>query len=111
VIEAIGNAVLKALVVTALVAGMAYAWPARPTDPDAVRQQSGNTVLYDHRDTCWSGLEPAHVDVPTHVIMRVENGVPPHNDWFYGGKRWVRIALIDVFEHNNPDVYVVAFCE
>jgi hypothetical protein len=110
VTEALFKAVGKAILVTALIAGIAWAWPARPTDPEAVRQASGNTVLFDHRSECWTGVEPAHVEYPGHVIMRVEGGVRG-SDWFYGGKRWVDIALIDVLEKDNPRVYVVAFCE
>jgi hypothetical protein len=55
-------------------------------------------------------MEPAHVDMPTHVIMRVEGGTRG-GDWFYGGPNYVRIALQDVFGKDNPRVYVVAFCE
>lgn len=103
------KAVVRAVIVTALIAIAPTLVPHRGLDPDAVRQQSGNTVLYDHRSECWVGIEPAHVDMPTHVIMRVENGV--NADWRYLGKRWVDIALNDVFTHDNPHVIVLAFCE
>jgi hypothetical protein len=81
---------------------------SRDTDPAAVRQASGNTVLYDHRHECWSGTAPALAEVPTHVIMRVEGGI--EHSWFYGGPHWVDIALNDVFTKDNPRVFVVAFC-
>ena len=80
----------------------------RDTDPEAVRMQSGNTVLYDHRDTCWT-TGPAKADIPTHVIMRIEDGAHK-GKWFYGGSDYVDIALIDVFEKDNPRVFVKAFC-
>ncbi len=103
------RAVVKAVLVTAFLALLTWNWPHRDIDPDAVRQQSGNTVLFDHRDECWTFKQPEDVDVPTHVIMRVEGGVSG-SDWFYGGSKWVDIALADVFTHDNPRVYVVAFC-
>ncbi len=106
----IGRVVVRALLTTALIAGMAWAWPHRDTDPDAVRQQSGNTVLYDHRDECWVGIAPKWAPaVPGHVVMRVEGGIGG-SDWSYRGPKWVAIALDDVFVKDNPHVYVVAFC-
>jgi hypothetical protein len=101
----------KAVLCTALIASIAYAYPSRPTDPEALRQQSGNTVLFDHRDTCWTGIAPDWAPaVPGHVIMRVEGGIPD-SDWHYRGPAWVRIALDDTFVKDNPRVYVVAFCK
>lgn len=104
------HAVLKAFVLTALIAGIAYAWPAPTHDPNAIRQQSGNTVLYDHKDTCWTGQAPADVDVPGHVVIRIDNPRIHGERWFYGGKSFVKTALIDVFQTDILNVHVAAFC-
>lgn len=85
-------------------------WMSRDVDPDAVRQNSGNTVLFDHRGECWADGQEAHVDVPTHVIMRIEDGIGGGH-WQYLGPKYVDIALNDVFKKNNPRVFVRAFCE
>lgn len=98
------------LFAVALVCLAVWLIPSTPHDPEAQRLQSGNVVLYDHRDECWTGVEPAKVKVPGHVIMRVEGGVGG-SGWFYGGKHWVDIALNDVFTKDNPRVHVVAFCK
>lgn len=103
------KAVVRAILLTALIACLPNLVPARGPAADAVRQQSGNTVLYDHRSGCWEGAEPAHVDVPGHVILRIEGGTRGGH-WFYGGPDYVHIALIDIFEKDNPRVYVRAFC-
>ena len=80
----------------------------REVDPGAVRNYSGNTVLFDHRAECWV-TGPAKAEIPTHVVMRIEGGTRGGH-WFYGGKHYVDIALIDVFEKDNPRVFVKAFC-
>lgn len=73
--------------------------------------QSGNTVLFDHSSECWVGNAPAWApEVPGHVIMRVEGGTR-EGHWFYGGSNYVGIALNDIFTHDNPRVFVVAFCK
>lgn len=104
------KAIVKAVVITALLACAPNLVPDRDKDPAAIRQQSGNVVLYDHEDVCWSGMEKAHVDVPTHVVMRIEGGTHKGH-WFYGGPAYTHLALVDVFEKDNPRVFVLAFCE
>lgn len=106
----LGRAVLYAVLGTALIAVSPQLVPSRGTDPAAVRMQSGNTVLFDHRDTCWVGDRPSWApEYPGHVVMRVEDGVSG-GGWFYGGPRYVDIALNDVFTKDNPRVFVKAFC-
>ena len=110
--EVVGKGVRNAFIAFALIVSLFILgedWMSRDTDPDAVRLQSGNTVLFDHRHECWTS-GPAMVEVPTHVIMRIEDGIGD-GQWRYLGKRYVDIALADTFTKDNPRVYVVAFCK
>lgn len=102
---------MRALIGTALIAAFSqWDFLERDIDPGAVRNNSGNTVLYDHRHECWTGPKPSWApEVPGHVIMRITE-TRHHENWFYGGKKWVDLALEDVFETNYHNVFVVAFC-
>ena len=109
VLNALVAIVVKSALLTIAIALLAYAWPERPQNPEALRQNSGNTVFYDHRYECWTSDGIALAPVPTHVVMRVEGY--KRSDWFYGGTRWTKVALNDALVADNPDVYVYAFCK
>jgi hypothetical protein len=106
-IDRILRATLKAAVITTLIAVSPHLVPDRGVDPAAAWKASGmKEIQYEHRADCWTGEQPADVDVPTHVIARLPDG-----PWSYRGQAWTDRALNKVFDVTpNDPIIVLAFC-